>query len=143
MIFTVRLKGGKGSGHIGHTGRPGQVGGSLPGVGTITLSRNTTDAELANMVDDFLDARELGVSYPAKLALSETGEIRKVHIIQHSVRGRVTISHEEMKYGEPYQVFMSMSLRGKNRGKMRFDSHDSHRLLETQGWSKASGYLVR
>lgn len=30
MKFTIRLKGGPGSGHFGHKGRPGQEGGSLP-----------------------------------------------------------------------------------------------------------------
>ena len=29
--ITIRLKGGPGSGHYGHTGRPGKVGGSSPG----------------------------------------------------------------------------------------------------------------
>ena len=33
MIATVRLKGGPGSGHVGHAGRPGSVGGSVPGTG--------------------------------------------------------------------------------------------------------------
>lgn len=32
LIF--RLKGGQGSGHFGHAGRPGEEGGSLPGKGT-------------------------------------------------------------------------------------------------------------
>jgi hypothetical protein len=31
MKFTIRLKGGAGSGHHGHKGRPGEQGGSLPG----------------------------------------------------------------------------------------------------------------
>ena len=31
MIVRVRLKGGSGSGHFGHMGRPGLRGGSLPG----------------------------------------------------------------------------------------------------------------
>ena len=33
MIITVRVKGGPGSGHFGHIGRPGLRGGSLPGKG--------------------------------------------------------------------------------------------------------------
>ncbi len=32
LVF--RLKGGEGSGHFGHSGRPGEEGGSLPGKGT-------------------------------------------------------------------------------------------------------------
>lgn len=37
MIFRLVLKGGKGSGHKGHRGRPGLVGGSQPGVGQMSL----------------------------------------------------------------------------------------------------------
>ena len=33
MKLTLRLKGGPGSGHHGHSGRPGKRGGSLPGAG--------------------------------------------------------------------------------------------------------------
>lgn len=33
MRITLRYKGGKGSGHHGHAGRPGDVGGSVPGIG--------------------------------------------------------------------------------------------------------------
>lgn len=35
MRLTFRFKGGKGSGHRGHAGRPGMVGGSLPGTGVL------------------------------------------------------------------------------------------------------------
>ena len=31
LQLTLRLKGGPGSGHRGHAGRPGSVGGSVPG----------------------------------------------------------------------------------------------------------------
>ena len=34
--IVIRLKGGPGSGHRGHAGRPGLVGGSAPGVGVIS-----------------------------------------------------------------------------------------------------------
>jgi hypothetical protein len=33
MKFVIKLKGGKGSGHFGHSGRPGKRGGSAPGGG--------------------------------------------------------------------------------------------------------------
>jgi len=37
MRLTLVFKGGKGSGHHGHVGRPGQIGGSTSGVGTDPL----------------------------------------------------------------------------------------------------------
>jgi len=36
----IRNKGGEGSGHFGHSGRPGKHGGSLPGKGSVTESVN-------------------------------------------------------------------------------------------------------
>lgn len=36
MKFTIRLKGGKGSGHHGHAGRPGKLGGSVAGHGGVS-----------------------------------------------------------------------------------------------------------
>lgn len=36
MKLTLRYKGGEGSGHFGHRGRPGKQGGSLPGKSAIT-----------------------------------------------------------------------------------------------------------
>lgn len=43
VAITVRIKGGPGSGHHGHRGRPGKVGGSLPGKGVLSLG--TVSAE--------------------------------------------------------------------------------------------------
>lgn len=37
MKFTIRFKGGKGSGHHGHEGRPGMVGGSTSGRGGTSI----------------------------------------------------------------------------------------------------------
>lgn len=34
LKFRVEEKGGPGSGHRGHSGRPGKIGGSSPGIGT-------------------------------------------------------------------------------------------------------------
>jgi len=45
MQLTVRLKGGLGSGHHGHAGRPGQRGGSLPGKSGAVKMANIASAK--------------------------------------------------------------------------------------------------
>jgi hypothetical protein len=42
--LVLRLKGGTGSGHYGHQGRPGKHGGSLPGVGSNPLYSGTSSS---------------------------------------------------------------------------------------------------
>jgi hypothetical protein len=51
MKLTFRYKGGKGSGHHGHAGRPGKEGGSLPGIG-ITAAERYLRSEVGNLVDN-------------------------------------------------------------------------------------------
>jgi hypothetical protein len=48
--FTIRLKGGAGSGNHGHKGRPGEVGGSLPADNS--SSRVRTDHEIVRDRDE-------------------------------------------------------------------------------------------
>ena len=48
MKLTIRLKGGPGSGHHGHAGRPGKVGGSLPGKGGSGIPRVGDEIYLDN-----------------------------------------------------------------------------------------------
>jgi hypothetical protein len=50
MKFTIRLKGGVGSGNHGHKGRPGEVGGSLPA--DSSSSRIRTDHEIIRDRDE-------------------------------------------------------------------------------------------
>lgn len=43
ITFVIRTKGGPGSGHFGHSGRSGKLGGSLPGKGGITYPKANPD----------------------------------------------------------------------------------------------------
>lgn len=49
--LTIILKGGPGSGHHGHVGRPGKRGGSLPGRGGAPISAGGIDA-IQKVMDD-------------------------------------------------------------------------------------------
>lgn len=51
---SIRLMGGEGSGHHGHTGRPGSVGGSASGEGTTDISQ--IENELGSAKTEFLVA---------------------------------------------------------------------------------------
>lgn len=55
MKVILRLKGGKGSGHHGHSGRPGKHGGSLPGKGggVVTLTREDFIGDDENISTSF------------------------------------------------------------------------------------------
>lgn len=58
MRFTIRLKGGAGSGHFGHKGIPGHKGGSLPRDGSasaISSKRSNTDTKSVVPKTEVLD----------------------------------------------------------------------------------------
>ena len=46
MKFTIRLKGGIGSGHFGHKGRPGEQGGSLPKGESAYITQQPADKDV-------------------------------------------------------------------------------------------------
>lgn len=63
MKLHISFKGGQGSGHFGHSGRPGLVGGSQEGTGTRIefYDSNYPDEELENMGDPYSVAAEAGL----------------------------------------------------------------------------------
>ena len=61
-------KGGPGSGHYGHAGRPGQRGGSLPGSVAVSVRTGRTAAERQ------IEAAGGGGGKPAKVSVEEIGE---------------------------------------------------------------------
>lgn len=140
LELIITFKGGPGSGHHGHAGRRGHRGGSAA---TITMSSGTSDSEFADMMLDALDGKELGRAYPIVIDNTDTGQEIRAHILQSRIGGKISLSYEETKYGKPHQRFMSLSTKGKKKGKMRFESSDPQWLLEEQGMSKESGYLHR
>ena len=62
----VEVKGGKGSGHFGHSGRPGKVGGSSPGTGGASATpRNSTEQGLSEIVTAYAAMHKRGaMTYP-------------------------------------------------------------------------------
>ena len=143
IALLVKVKGGPGSGNWGHAGRPGVVGGS-GGVGKIvTMSTKTSNVEVAEMLGDVLHGESVGVAVPFTIVNSDTGEQLSAHIVQHKVGSRAIVSHEVSKYGEPHQRYLSVALRGKGRGNLRFDMDESHELLIERGFTRESGFLTR
>ncbi len=83
MKLKIRLKGGPGSGHHGHSGRPGKVGGSSTGKGVISSSNIKTRFNIGGDEDTFEitygDARATGyyrnADFPGKASLTTRGEL--------------------------------------------------------------------
>ena len=132
-------------------GGPGAGGGGASGGGgnttdneeTISISGNTTNIEMFNKVSDALDGKPFGKAVLVNIVNEDTGQSIQTHIVQHTLRGRATLSQSVMSYGEPHQVFRSISMTGKNRGAMRFEFSEPHRLLIERGFSPESGFLER
>jgi len=78
------MKGGRGSGHYGHAGRPGKHGGSAPGGARLGLA--VTDSQ-----HKALAAGEKVTIYNKKdgrITLEKSGKVYRAHIVVHAVPGK-------------------------------------------------------
>ena len=130
LTLTFRKKGGTGSGHRGHAGRPGKRGGSTPGGGgsvsggegeqkwpseirKAARRKPTGGSSYFDWVD--LEARSGGVdlrSVPNGIRLSSRGEKRglpkhgSVVAIRKIERDTFTLSQNQKKYASGSQIAM-------------------------------------
>lgn len=117
MKLTIRLKGGPGSGHKGHAGRPGKHGGSLPGKGGVPTPKKGVSV---------IDAG-------GKPAHKVAEEIVSTHMD--------TIEREALRLGEELWGESSTGFIHQPKGNNYVDVHNPAKRVKLMGTSDEEGLL--
>jgi len=110
----IVLRGGKGSGHHGHAGRPGEVGGSLPSTG--------------HNISEFLKVPQTPLWAPVNRAFAA---IEKVHGVNPLKNLRVFRSKSKRRRGSYYTYWTPMGIVPEKMGIRLGEKDDASRALTT------------
>jgi len=138
MKLTIRLKGGPGSGHTGHAGRPGSVGGSVPGVGSFVMgSRVDTIPVKTTTGVAYVDRGIAPLVEKMNAARLGTGQSCSGHVCDRAVETYISFSHGwRSKSKQALEAVKSIIRSGKLEQKWTFidRTENQHEFWLTDGF---------